>query len=85
MQWKDDYLVNVREVDTQHKKLVSLVVELDTAMRQGKGRDVVGKILTSLVQYTQYHFGTEDSGKVRPHGDVVTEWDGVHCWRRVLQ
>jgi hemerythrin-like metal-binding protein len=60
MQWKDDYLVNVREVDTQHKKLVSLVVELDAAMRQGKGRDALGKILTSLVQYTQYHFGTEE-------------------------
>jgi hemerythrin-like metal-binding protein len=60
MQWKDDFLVNVSEVDTQHKKLVSLVVELDTAMRQGKGRDVLGKILASLVQYTQYHFGTEE-------------------------
>lgn len=29
-------------------------------MRQGKGRDVMGRILAALIQYTQYHFGTEE-------------------------
>ena len=29
-------------------------------MKAGKGKDILGKILTDLADYTVYHFGTEE-------------------------
>jgi len=58
--WKDIYIVNVAEVDEQHKKLVGFINELHQAMLIGKGKDVMSKILKDLVEYTVYHFGTEE-------------------------
>jgi hemerythrin len=60
MNWSDTFAVNIAEVDAQHKKLLSLLNELFDAMKVGKGREVVGKVLTDLIDYTVYHFGTEE-------------------------
>lgn len=60
MKWKDGYSVNVAKVDDQHKKLISLVNQLYDAMQVGKGSTVLGKVLKELVDYTVYHFGTEE-------------------------
>ncbi len=58
--WKDIYSVNVNEIDQQHKKLVAIVNELHDAMTIGKGKDVLGKVLGELIDYTLYHFATEE-------------------------
>ncbi len=60
MPWKDDFAVNILEVDTQHKKLLELLNRLFDAMKVGKGKDVLGGILKELIDYTVYHFGTEE-------------------------
>ncbi len=57
--WNDKYCVNIREIDDQHKKLVDMVGQLNDAMRQGKGKEVLGRILMDLIQYTRTHFATE--------------------------
>jgi len=58
--WNDNYSVNISEIDSQHKKLIELINQLHEAMRVGKGKDILGKILGELVNYTVYHFGTEE-------------------------
>lgn len=60
MNWNDTFSVNIAEVDAQHKKLLGLLNELFDAMKVGKGREVVGKVLTDLIDYTVYHFDTEE-------------------------
>ncbi|MFH0733160.1 MAG: bacteriohemerythrin [bacterium] len=60
IEWKNIYSVNIEEIDNQHKKLVMLVNELHDAMRMSKGAEILGKILSDLVDYTVYHFGTEE-------------------------
>jgi len=60
IQWNDDYSVKVRQFDDQHKKLIGIVNQLHDAMKAGKGCQVVGDILTSLVAYTQAHFADEE-------------------------
>ena len=60
LQWTSQLSLNIKEVDLQHMKLVDLVNELDQAMRSGRGKDVVGKVLDRLVDYTSYHFGAEE-------------------------
>lgn len=58
--WKSEYSVNVKEIDDQHKKLVSMINELNDAMAQGKAKDVLGAILDKLVSYTAAHFALEE-------------------------
>jgi hemerythrin len=59
-QWKERYAVGIREIDEQHKELVSLLNELYEAMHAGKGREALGRILTGLMGYTRRHFATEE-------------------------
>lgn len=58
--WDDDFSVGVRELDEQHKKLISLINDLHNAMKIGKGKEVLSPLLKSLVEYTQTHFSTEE-------------------------
>lgn len=48
-------------MDAQHRKLVDLLNQLETAMQKGKGREVVGQVLGELIRYTQTHFLSEES------------------------
>ena len=58
--WNDSFLINYRDIDSQHKRLVDMINDLDDAMRQGKGKEALAKILTGLVVYTRTHFETEE-------------------------
>jgi hemerythrin len=60
IQWNDTFSVKVAEIDQQHQKLVSMINELNDAMKQGKGKDVLSKIINGLVSYTVTHFNTEE-------------------------
>ncbi len=59
-EWNNEYKVGIKDIDEQHEKLFSLLRELHEASTVGKGRTVVEKVLTGVVNYTQYHFGTEE-------------------------
>jgi len=58
--WKPEFSVGVQEIDQQHKKLVSLIGELHSAMKSGRGATVLNKILGDLVTYTRVHFDSEE-------------------------
>ena len=47
-------------MDLQHRKLVDLLNQLEMAMRNGKGKEVIGAVLAELIQYTQTHFSSEE-------------------------
>jgi hemerythrin-like metal-binding protein len=51
----------VKQFDSDHKKLFSLVNELNDAMAQGQGRLVIGNVLQQLLQYTRDHFAAEEA------------------------
>jgi hemerythrin len=58
--WNDSFSVSVAEIDRQHQKLVAMINELNDAMKQGKGKEILGKIVNNLVSYTEIHFKTEE-------------------------
>jgi hemerythrin len=60
MAWSDNLSVNVTQIDEQHKKLVGMLNDLHDAMKQGKGGDTSGKVLSGLVEYVATHFATEE-------------------------
>ena len=62
--WKDDYLIHHSEIDLQHQKLVSLINELYAdllvAQNNEQKRQAIQKLLEELVDYSYYHFDTEE-------------------------
>lgn len=58
--WDEKYEIHVPEVDEQHCFLVGLVDEFYEAMLSGQGRKMVKGLLVRLVDYTRYHFVTEE-------------------------
>jgi len=60
MNWTENLSVEIREIDEQHKKLVSLINSLHDGMKSGQGKDSVEKTIAGLAAYTQYHFRTEE-------------------------
>lgn len=58
--WTDKLSVNVEKIDDQHKKLVDMINNLSDAMSQGKGKDVIEKIICELEDYAAEHFAAEE-------------------------
>jgi hemerythrin len=58
--WNSSYSVGVATIDQQHQQLMTLINELNEAMLQGKGRQMVGDILGKLIRYTGTHFADEE-------------------------
>ncbi len=65
--WDAKYTLNIAELDRQHQKLFALFNDLYDAMQDGHGHEVIDKVLTGVVDYTVYHFETEER-LLRQHG-----------------
>lgn len=60
MEWTEALSLDIKSIDTQHRKLVDLINELDTAISEGHGNEVLGKVLGGLLDYTKEHFAYEE-------------------------
>jgi len=58
--WKDEYSVQIRSIDAQHRNLFATAAELYSAMSAGQGKTACTRILDRLVQYTSVHFAHEE-------------------------
>ena len=58
--WKDEYSVGIEEMDNDHKKLLSLINQLQTAVHYYTGKEFEEKALDELVDYTKTHFKKEE-------------------------
>jgi len=55
-----DLLTGIDGMDSQHRRLFDLINELSEAISEGKGRDVMVKVLDALIDYTAKHFADEE-------------------------
>jgi hemerythrin HHE cation binding domain-containing protein len=60
-QWTERYAAQVTDFDRQHQSLFRMVNELHESLGVGRGKDVVGKILQQLIEYTATHFAAEEA------------------------
>ena len=58
--WDESLSVGIGSIDEQHKRLVTMINDLFSAVRTGQGRNRTSKILDDLVAYTKEHFGYEE-------------------------
>lgn len=59
-EWADDMVIDAGPIDSDHKKLVDLVNELHSATTEGRGFEVIEKIMTELIGYTREHLEREE-------------------------
>lgn len=67
MQWDQRLETGHARIDEQHKALVESLNDLHRAMKEGRGKDEVGRILVFLRDYTVSHFRMEEELMAR-HG-----------------
>ena len=60
IQWDDGFSVGVPAMDEQHKRFLSILNELHSAMKKGAGARAIGGIVVELARYTDYHFKAEE-------------------------
>jgi hemerythrin len=58
--WSDSFSVKIRLFDSQHQQLFDLINQLHDSMIVGKGKEVIGGVLKSLLTYTKTHFTEEE-------------------------
>jgi hemerythrin len=58
--WDTSLATGSLTIDHQHQELFRKANALSDAMKQGKGRDVIGTLLDSLWQYVVRHFAEEE-------------------------
>lgn len=58
--WTDEYIIDGATIDNQHKKLISLINRLYISFNEGKANDEIGTIIDELIDYTVFHFSTEE-------------------------
>ena len=60
VEWKDEYSVGIDSIDRQHKKLLNLINQLQTAVDYSTGDEFEREALDELVDYTKTHFTYEE-------------------------
>ena len=60
LSWTRDLSVHVELFDDQHKRLLALIGDLHKKMEGGAGQEALRGILKELIDYTEYHFSTEE-------------------------
>lgn len=65
--WSDDYLLGIPEIDLQHKKLIEIANELyDISIESPeKYKTQMMELIKKLVDYTVYHFSNEENMLVK--------------------
>ncbi|HYC41612.1 MAG TPA: bacteriohemerythrin [Noviherbaspirillum sp.] len=58
--WSNELAVGNSFIDGDHQKLIDMVNRLHALMSEGKGKDVLDKVLHNLITYTQEHFRREE-------------------------
>ena len=67
IEWSARLSAGFQEIDNQHRKLIGLVNRVNDEMGAGHGRQVLVATLQELIEYTAYHFDTEEQ-LMRQHG-----------------
>lgn len=60
MEWNDNFKIGVVSVDSQHEELVNLLGKLQASIKLGDDQKAFANTIRALVDYTNYHFSTEE-------------------------
>lgn len=60
IKWKDSFSVGIDVIDQDHKKLLGMINQLQTAAHYQTDEALIESTLNDLIEYTKYHFSREE-------------------------
>ena len=60
VEWRDEYSVGIEAIDNDHKRLLNLINQLQTAAHYQTGQQFEQEAMDALVDYTKHHFKREE-------------------------
>lgn len=58
--WQKAYIVDIKEIDDQHKQLVLILNKLYSAFMKKEHGNIITEVMDELISYTKYHFEAEE-------------------------
>ena len=78
LRWKDEYLTQIEEIDTQHQRLIDLINGIYDLMRSGRGDEAIVEALGEVIDFARFHFSTEEKLMVATEYPGSNEHFGEH-------
>ncbi len=78
IEWTPSLATGQMEIDAQHTVLVAILNRLHDAIQRGEAEATTGLILRELVEYTHYHFESEEALMERVPGEVAKAHKANH-------
>lgn len=60
IKWTDDLNLNIKNIDDQHRKLVSMINEFYMHLQQKSNKELISKLIRDMKNYTIVHFSDEE-------------------------
>ncbi|MBF0369730.1 MAG: bacteriohemerythrin [Magnetococcales bacterium] len=60
IEWSDDYLIGLKEIDVQHKRLTEIVNKALNACNTFQTQKQIVEAMDDVMAYTKWHFQSED-------------------------
>lgn len=76
--WNDTLVVDLPQIDEQHRTLIDLSNSMLQAMVVGKGQDVLEETFGELKKYTEYHFADEEKLMEQLDYPAIAEHRALH-------
>lgn len=77
IEWTEGLSTGVEIIDDQHKELLSKMNDISHAIEHNHSPDAISKTLDFMMEYTEYHFDTEDKKMVE------TEYPRIEYHRKM--
>lgn len=58
--WDENYSIGFKLVDEQHQRFFEILNRFQDAYTDRQGANIVSEILDEVIEYTKYHFATEE-------------------------
>ncbi|MEA3362841.1 MAG: bacteriohemerythrin [Thermodesulfobacteriota bacterium] len=76
--WKEIYETGIVTLDNEHRGLIQEINRLYEAVRDKRGEEILGEVLTALVAYTVDHFQHEEKLMAEYHYPGLEEHQKIH-------
>lgn len=79
MAWIDNYLTGIEEIDLEHRELFEIVMKMKESIESDKmDKKTLIKMLKFLINYTMFHFSSEEEYMERIKFKEITLHKNVH-------
>ena len=78
IEWNNKFSVQMKSIDKQHMRLIDLLNTLFKAMKDDKEFDILEDLINKLIDYTKYHFSTEETYFRKFNFELIEEHNKEH-------